>query len=93
MSKYKTGLVKAYQEKLKQDKLKEKHNIKQDDIVIVAKSDFFKQLFKVLKSIVKIIVAITIILFATIGLYCILSEETRNILINNANEMLSQMNL
>lgn len=65
------------EQEAEQIKLRKKHNITQDDILIVEKSNVYKFTVKLLISIIKTIAAILLIVLAAIGLTTIIYPNIR----------------
>ena len=72
MAKFKTSLVSKYKEDKKrqeeQQKLKDKHNIKDNNVVVVEKANMTKFTVKMLIRFVKLIATICLLILAAIGL-------------------------
>lgn len=85
MEKYKTGLVQEYHEKLEyekhQDELKKKHNIEDENIVVVEKDDKVKFFILLLISGIKTASAICITILAAIGIISLIYPAIREELI------------
>ena len=97
MSKIKTGLVREYNEKsaeeARQAELRQKYDIKKEDVVIVEKSNLAKFTVKTISSIIKIFATILIGAFAIIGLLCLLHPDLRPHLWAVIQQTLSQIGL
>lgn len=85
MEKYKTGLVQEYHEKLEyeqhQEQLKKKHNIEDENIVVVEKDDKVKFFIRLLISFIKTVSAICITILAAIGIISLIYPAIREELI------------
>ncbi len=94
MSKFKNSLVKGLEEKLEQEaqneKLKAKHDIK-DDVVVVEKSNTFKFTVNILVNIIKTICTIALIILACIGLYLLILPVTRDIFVEDLQGVFKQV--
>lgn len=81
MAKFKTSLVSKYKEDKKrqeeQQKLKDKHNIKDDNIVVVEKTNMTKFTVKMAIRLIKLIATICLLVLAAIGLTTLIFPETR----------------
>lgn len=84
------------EERLKQQELKEKHNIEDENVIVVEKPSLVKFLIKLGIRIVKVLATIIILCLATIGLLGLLYPEPREELIlileSIKNETLSMFN-
>lgn len=93
--KYKSGMIKEHEEKLEwqehQEELKEKHNIEDDNVVVVEKDDKIKFFIRLLISFMKIIFTIVFIILAAIGVFCLIYPNTRDQFFINIVEIEMQL--
>lgn len=89
--KLKTGLVREHREKQEwqagQQKLKEKHNIQDSNVVVVEKRHYILAALKILWAVVRVICTICIFAMATAGLISIVYPSVRSELISVLNEI------
>ncbi len=90
MSKFNTCLVKGLKEKEKQNKLKEKHNVSKE-VVVVAKSDVPKIIYNIIKNTIKVAATLIILTLACIGLYMLLEEDSRQMLFSDVQKMIEEI--
>lgn len=91
-SKFKRGLVdeaiQEEKEELKQEHLRKKYDVEDQDVVVVEKTYFIGKLFR-------IIISIIVYVLAVIGVVCLLYAPTRDELIkifeNTKSEIVSQI--
>ena len=80
MAKFKNSLITKYKEDEKQlreqQKLKEKHHIA-DDVVVIEKSNMTKFTAKLVVRLVKLIATLCLLTLAAIGLTCLIYPDTR----------------
>ena len=100
MAEFKRGLLKEFEEeeafREKQEKLKAKHDIEDENVVVVEKTNFAKFSVTTLIRLIKLIATILILALAAIGLTALLYPECRmalfsifNATANQANSMIS----
>lgn len=93
MSKFKTGLVKEYEEKKavaqEQQSLRAKHNIKTSDVLIVEKSNMAKFTVKTLGSIIRVVASIFVSALAIVGVVSMIYPVPRAALLEIWNMTLS----
>ena len=84
-NKYRTGLVKEYnqkkQEEAEEQRKREKYNITDENVKVVEKSNTVKFLVRLLILAVKTAAWIALIILAAVGVICLIYPETRNALI------------
>lgn len=89
MGKYKNANV--LQNKIddinEQEALKQKHNIESENVVVVEKTQLFKWLTILLKSILSVLVLI----FAAIGIFTLLYPELRNSFITILHQIIQSI--
>ncbi len=80
-NKFKKGFVREFNENKKhefeENKIRQKHNISDEKVVVIEKSDTIKFLFKVLLNGIKTAAWITLIILAAVGMMCLIYPETR----------------
>ena len=100
MAEFKRGLLKEFEEeeafREKQEKLKAKHDIEDENVVVVEKTNFAKFSVTTLIRLIKLIATILILALAAIGLTALLYPECRmalfsifNVTANQVNSMIS----
>lgn len=79
--KYKNAFVTGYNKKLeeveKQSKLKHKHKIEDENVLIVEKTNTWKFTIRVLMLLVKTVAWIILVAFAAVGVLSLIYPETR----------------
>ena len=95
MAKFKTGLVKEYKEKQAfqqgQEKLKEQHNITDEKVIVVEKSNMAKFTVKTLAALVKLLASAVLLCLAVTGLTALVYPSTRAALLILAQNILEQV--
>ena len=80
-NKLKKGCVSEFNEsrrrELEEIKIRQKHNISDEKVVVIEKSNTVKFLFKVLLNGIKTAAWIILIILAAIGMMCLIYPETR----------------
>ena len=80
-NKFKKGFVKEFNENRRQEleeiKIRKKHNISDEKVVVIEKSNTIKFMFKVLLNSIKTAAWITLIILAAVGIMCLIYPETR----------------
>lgn len=83
-NRFKTGFVREFNEKQRQkaeeDKIRKKHNITDENVVVVEKTNLLKFIVRVLLLIIKTAAWILLIVLAAVGIICLLYPETRSAL-------------
>lgn len=89
MGKYKNAnvLQKEILQEQNQQHLKEKHNIQDEDVVVVEKT----QIFKWLSILIRSILSIAVFVAAAIGIFTLLYPDMRNEFISILNQILTQI--
>lgn len=82
MSNENKTLIRKYKETEEENSyqkdLRQKHNIENEDVYIVEKSNIFKFILRVIYYIFRIVLSVAFIALAAIGLICLIYPETRN---------------
>ena len=80
-NKFKKGFVKEFnenrQQELEEIKIRQKHNISDEKVVVIERSNTVKFMFKVLLNGIKTAAWITLIILAAVGIMCLVYPETR----------------
>ena len=80
-NKFKKGFVREFNESRRQEleeiKIRQKHNISDEKVVVIEKSNTVKFLFKVFLNGIKTAAWITLIILAAVGMMCLIYPETR----------------
>ena len=80
-NKFKKGFVKEFNENKKNEfeekKIRQKHNISDEKVVVIEKSNTIKFMFKVLLNGIKTAAWITLIILAAVGIMCLIYPEIR----------------
>ena len=80
-NKFKKGFVKEFnenrQQELEEIKIRQKHNISDEKVVVIERSNTVKFMFKVLLNGIKTAAWITLIILAAVGIMCFVYPETR----------------
>ena len=80
-NKFKKGFVREFNESRRQEleeiKIRQRHNISDEKVVVIEKSDTVKFLFKVFLNGIKTVAWITLIILAAVGMMCLVYPETR----------------
>ena len=96
MAEFKRGLLKEFEEeeafREKQEKLKAKHDIEDENVVVVEKTNFAKFSVTILIRLIKLIATILILALAAIGLTALLYPECRMALFSIFNATANQVN-
>lgn len=96
MAEFKRGLLKEFEEeetfREKQEKLKAKHDIEDENVVVVEKTNFAKFSVTTLIRLIKLIATILILALAAIGLTTLLYPECRMALFSIFNATANQVN-
>lgn len=89
MGKYKNAnvLQNKIDDIIEQETLKQKHNIESENVVVVEKTQLFKWLTILLKSIFSVLVLI----FAAIGIFTLLYPELRNSFITILHQIIQSI--
>lgn len=94
MGKYKKELVSKIVEEKKffeeQEKLKEKHGIADEDVVIVEKDNMIKFFVRVIGKVLRMVATISILILAVIGLFTLFYPEIREPFIGILSVILKQ---
>ena len=80
-NKFKKGFIREFNENRRQEleetKIRQRHNISDEKVVVIEKSDTVTFLFKVLLNGIKTAAWITLIILAAVGIMCLVYPETR----------------
>ena len=80
-NKYKKGFTAEYNQRIQQqteeNRIKEKHHITDENIVVVEKSNTLKFIIRILVLFLKTAAWITLIILAAVGILCLVYPETR----------------
>ena len=80
-NKFKKGFVREFNEnkkhEIEENKIRQKHNISDEKVVVIEKSDTVKFLFKVFLNGIKTAAWIILIILAAVGMMCLIYPETR----------------
>lgn len=80
-NKFKKGFVSEYKNKKQQEaqenRIKQKHHITDENVVVVEKSNTLKFIIRILVLFLKTAVWITLIILAAVGILCLVYPETR----------------
>ena len=80
-NKFKKGFVAEYKNKKQQEaqenRIKQKHHITDENVVVVEKSNTLKFIIRVLVLFLKTAAWITLIILAAVGILCLVYPETR----------------
>jgi len=80
-NKFKKGFVAEYKNKKQQEaqenRIKQKHHITDENVVVVEKSNTLKFIIRILVLFLKTAVWITLIILAAVGILCLVYPETR----------------
>ena len=94
-NKYKKGLVKDIEEKKEfqkaQNRLKERHHIDQEEVIVVEKSNMTKFLIQTAGNIIRIIAGITVFAFAVIGMAAMIYPDPRMELIEISKKVIEEL--
>lgn len=85
------ALEEEYKQEEEQKKLHKKHNIENEDVVVVEKSNMLKFSVNTVSSIIRTLSAILLIILATIGLISLVYPATRKQLIMIAQQVIEQL--
>ena len=96
MAEFKRGLLKEFEEeeafREEQEKLKAKHDIEDENVVVVEKTNFAKFSVTTLIRLIKLIATILILALAAIGLTALLYPECRMAFFSIFNATANQVN-
>lgn len=94
-NKYKKGLVKDIEEKKEfqkaQNRLKERHHIDQEEVIVVEKSNMTKFLIQTVGNIIRITTGITVFAFAAIGMAAMIYPAPRMELIEISKKVIEEL--
>ena len=80
-NKFKKGFVAEYKNKKQQEaqenRIKQKHHITDENVVVVEKSNTLKFIIRILVLFLKTAAWITLIILAAVGILCLVYPETR----------------
>ena len=80
-NKFKKGFTAEYNQRIQQqteeNRIKEKHHITDENIVVVEKSNTLKFIIRILVLFLKTAAWITLIILAAVGILCLVYPETR----------------
>ena len=83
-NKFKKGFVSEYKNKKQQEaqenRIKQKHHITDENVVVVEKSNTLKFIIRILVLFLKTAAWITLIILAAVGILCLVYPETRSAL-------------
>lgn len=94
MGKYKNSLVTAVEERKKlqeeQNKLKEKHGIKEENVIVVEKTNMLKFLIRSLGTVIRVSATILLLMLAAVGLFTLAYVDIRTPFLTTLHEVLQQ---
>ena len=80
-NKYKKGFTAEYNQRIQQqteeNRIKEKHHITDENIVVVEKSNTLKYIIRIMVLLLRTAAWITLIILAAVGILCVIYPETR----------------
>ena len=92
-NKFKKGFVAEYkrtkQQKVNENRIKQKHHITDENIVVVEKSNTLKFLIRITVLLLKTAAWILLIILAAVGILCLVYPETRRALFDIVSEISS----
>lgn len=93
MGRYKNATVlnAEIEEQNHQTKLRKKHNINNENVVVVEKNNTFKFIVRVFVMIVKATAGIALITLAAIGIYTLAEPELRAVFFDFLNQIISKV--
>ena len=93
MGRYKNATIlnAEIEEKNHQTKLRQKHNINNENVVVVEKSNTFKFIVRVVVLIIKVAAGTALITLAAIGIYTLAEPELRALFIQFLNQIISKI--
>lgn len=93
MGRYKNATVlnAKIEEQNHQTKLRQKHNINNENVVVVEKNNTFKFIVRVFVMIVKATAGTALITLAAIGIYTLTEPELRALFIQFLNQIISKI--
>lgn len=93
MGRYKNATIlnAEIEEQNHQTKLRQKHNINNENVVVVEKNNTFKFIVRVFVMIVKATAGIALITLAAIGIYTLAEPELRALFIQFLNQIISKI--
>lgn len=93
MGRYKNATIlnAEIEEKNHQTKLRQKHNINNENVVVVEKNNTFKFIVRVFVMIVKATAGIALITLAAIGIYTLAEPELRAVFFDFLNQIISKV--
>lgn len=87
--------IEAYEEdeafQKKQNHLHKKHMIEDENIVVVEKNNIIKFSLTSMVGLIRFVASVVLVILASIGLLCIIFDETRMPLINLLNDIVTQI--
>lgn len=78
------------QEEAAQQKLHARHNIEDENVIVVEKSNMIKFSVKTISSLLRVAATILILVLATVGLLCLVYPDTREQMVNILRELEGQ---
>lgn len=93
MGRYKNATIlnAEIEEQKLQTKLRQKHNINNENVVVVEKNNTFKFIVRVFIIIIKATAGIALITLAAIGIYTLAEPELRALFFNFLNQAISNI--
>lgn len=89
--------IEAYEEDeafhKKQNHLHKKHMIEDENIVVVEKNNIIKFSITSMVGLIRFVASVVLVILASIGLLCIIFDETRLPLINLLNDIVTQIRM
>lgn len=91
MKKFMAAYEEAEERKHQQQKLHTKHNIKDDNVIVVEKSNMLKFSVQSIGNVIRITATAVLLCLAAVGLMCIIYPETRHPLQMIIRELVNQL--
>ena len=77
----------------KQNRLRKKHMIEDQNVVIVEKNNMIKFSITSIVGLIRLAASIMLVILASIGLICLIFDETRIPLLNLLNDIVEQIKM
>ena len=93
MKKFMEAIEEQQEQERIQQRLHEKHDVLDENVIIVEKSNMLKFSVKSIAAILRLVATCIILFLATVGLLCIIYPETRQPLIKICEQLLEQLRM
>ena len=91
MKKFMEALEELQEQEKKQERLHEKHDITDANVIIVEKNNMIKFSVRSIATIVRLLATCVILVLAAVGMLCIIYPETRQPLAGICEQLIGQL--